>query len=235
MKKKINILICGAQGRVGKELVTLLGTDTRVDQVFLLDRSYGVNKRQNEFVNISDLKSFSIDLIIDFSSPELLSRVVDFATGKKIPLVSGTTGLAKKDFAKLKRASAKIPVLWAANMSLGIAVLNRALLAFSAIREFDYQIEEFHHNKKVDNPGGTALALQAQLEKVLRKKLPKAIGIRGGGIFGVHKVYAMSEDEVLCFKHTALTRRVFAQGAIKAANWLLSKKPGLYEIEDVVL
>ncbi|WP_374029484.1 4-hydroxy-tetrahydrodipicolinate reductase [Bdellovibrio bacteriovorus] len=125
-------------------------------------------------------------------------------------------------------------MLWSSNMSLGVAVLNEALKSLSAISHFDFQIEELHHNKKKDKPSGTAITLQENLEKAVGRELPEALAIRGGGIFGVHKIYAMSDEEVLTFEHTALNRTVFAKGAVQAAEWLVKQKPGLYQIRDVL-
>lgn len=175
------------------------------------------------------------DVLVDFSSLENLKVVTQFATKHGIPLVCGVTGLTKDHKKVLTAASKKTAILWAANMSLGVAVLTEALKVFQGVEGFDFQIEEFHHNKKKDNPSGTAVHLQNELELVRAEKLPPPIGIRGGGIFGVHKVYAMSSEETLCFEHTALNRQVFAKGALRAALWLRSKKPGLYQMRDLLI
>ncbi|MNT06765.1 4-hydroxy-tetrahydrodipicolinate reductase [compost metagenome] len=105
---------------------------------------------------------------------------------------------------------------------------------FSAIQGFDYQIEEFHHNKKKDKPSGTAISLQENLEKAVGRKLPEPLAIRGGGIYGVHKIYAMSDEEVLMFEHSALNRAVFAKGAVEAAMFLAIQTPGLSAIRDAL-
>ena len=119
-------------------------------------------------------------------------------------------------------------------MSLGVAVLTEALEVFSKISQYDFQIEEFHHNRKKDRPSGTAKSLQEKLEHSVGRKLPEPVSIRGGGIFGVHKVHAMAEEEHLVFEHIALNRAVFARGAVEAAQWLCSKKKGFYSMRDVL-
>ena len=119
-------------------------------------------------------------------------------------------------------------------MSLGVAVLNQALELCSQLEGFDFQIEEFHHKRKKDNPSGTAITLQENLEKATERKLPPPIGMRGGGLFGIHKVWAFSEEEALLFEHQALNRAVFARGALKAARWLSQQEPGLYGMKDVL-
>ena len=123
------------------------------------------------------------------------------------------------------------PVFYSANMSLGVAALRKAMQVFNYLSDFDFQIVEFHHNQKKDNPSGTALMLQKALPKSSKSKQP--VGVRGGGIFGIHNVYAMSESEIIEFSHTALNRQVFAKGAVKVAKWLHEQKPGrLYTFED---
>jgi 4-hydroxy-tetrahydrodipicolinate reductase len=119
-------------------------------------------------------------------------------------------------------------------MSLGVAVLKKAIRLFTHLDDFDFQIEEFHHNKKKDRPSGTAIALQEELQKTIpKKKLPEPLVVRAGGIFGIHKVYAVSDEEMLCFEHQALNRRVFAKGAVRAGLWLSKQRPGSYELEDI--
>lgn len=180
-------------------------------------------------------KCAQVDVWIDFSTPEALAEVLKKAAEYKKPVVCGTTGFSKKEKNLLASYSKKIPVLWSSNMSLGVAVLNEAIKSMAAISHFDFQIEEIHHNRKKDKPSGTAITLQENLEKVVNKKLPETLAIRGGGVFGVHKVYAMSDEEVLVFEHSALNRAVFARGAVKAAGWLVrQKKPGLYQMKDVL-
>jgi 4-hydroxy-tetrahydrodipicolinate reductase len=120
-------------------------------------------------------------------------------------------------------------------MSLGVAALAKAIQSLETLKNFDFQVEEFHHSKKKDSPSGTAIFLQSKLEKTVGKKCPHPLSIRGGGIFGVHKIYAMSENEVLCFEHTALNRKLFADGAVTAAIWISSQKKGLYDIQDLIV
>lgn len=180
-------------------------------------------------------KNFAnIDVIIDFSSVEMFSKVLNFAKTEGIPLVSGVTGISTAQQKELAKVAKTIPVLWAPNMSLGVAALTEALSAFKGISHFDFQIEELHHNKKKDKPSGTALHLQKVLEKSVGKKCPEPLAIRGGGIFGEHTIYAMSENEVIKFTHTALNRKLFAEGSLQAARWLVGKKVGLYELKDIL-
>lgn len=220
--KMINVGLLGISGRMGQEIAEVLKTTPGVKLTYSPLRGEKWNTQ----------KASEVQVWIDFSSPEALQELLKKVKDK--PIVSGTTGLSESEHKILKKQSAKQPILWASNMSLGVAVLNEALHAFKAISHFDFQIEEFHHNKKKDNPSGTAITLQENLKKAVQKKLPEPIGIRGGGIFGIHKIHAMSDEEVVTFEHTALNRRVFAKGAVMAATWLVKKSPGYYQIRDVL-
>lgn len=222
--KKIKIGIVGANGRMGQEIAKVVEQSPRCDLYYALTRSEALDTK----------RAAQVDVWIDFSSPEALKSVLKMAEKNKTPVVCGTTGLSASQKKMLEASAKKIPVLWSSNMSLGVAVLNEALKSLAAISHFDFQIEEFHHNKKKDKPSGTAITLQENLEKAVGRKLPEALAIRGGGIFGVHKIYSMSDEEVLVFEHTALNRTVFAKGSVQAAEWLLKQKPGFYQIRDVL-
>jgi 4-hydroxy-tetrahydrodipicolinate reductase len=120
-------------------------------------------------------------------------------------------------------------------MSLGVAVLKKALSVFKATKHFDFQVEEWHHRHKKDSPSGTAIYLQTELEKVIERPCPPAMVMRAGGIYGVHKIYAASDEEIIQFEHTAINRTVFARGALVAAQWLHHKPKGCYSMDDVIL
>ncbi|KHD88587.1 MAG: dihydrodipicolinate reductase [Bdellovibrio sp. ArHS] len=222
--KKIKIGVVGPGGRMGQEIVSVVDANPRCELFYPLNRDEKFDSK----------KAAQVDVWIDFSSPEALKDVLKRAAEHKTPVVCGTTGFSKKEKDLLNKYSKKIPVLWSSNMSLGVAVLNEALKNLAAISHFDFQIEEIHHSRKKDKPSGTAITLQENLEKAVGKKLPEAVAIRGGGVFGVHKVYSMSDEEVLVFEHSALNRTVFAKGAVQAAEWLIKQKPGLYQIRDVL-
>jgi 4-hydroxy-tetrahydrodipicolinate reductase len=180
------------------------------------------------------VKPAGIDVVIDFSTPAGLSDALAWAVENHKPLVSGTTGLNAADRAKLKKAAVRIPILYSANMSLGIAALMAMIEALGAVADWDFQIEETHHKLKKDSPSGTALLLQEKLEKVTGRKLPKPNALRGGGVPGIHEIHAMGPDEALVLQHTAFNRKVFAQGALNAARWLFDNKaPGLYDLSDL--
>ena len=225
-KKSKCLGLIGASGRMGVEIVSLL--EEKKIPWLALSRE-----------DLNSTHSYALGGLIDFSTASAVPKVVTFARRRKLPVVSGTTGPGIEKV--YRRLGQEVPVLWSANMSLGVAVLKASLEALRKLEsqtDFDYQVEEFHHNRKLDSPSGTALALQSKLGSVLtpqqKKNLHEPVAMRLGGIYGVHKVHAVSNEEWLCFEHQALSRRVFAQGAITAALWLLQKKRGFYTLEDLL-
>lgn len=230
---KIKVAVIGANGRMGQEIAHFLNSQKSAEASLGIVRKGKADNFKKSANNLSEKDFKDIDVIIDFSSLEMMSEVLDFSKKIKRPLVSGITGISSKEEKALKNASQTIPVLWAPNTSLGVATLVKAMESLQMIKNFDFQIEELHHNKKKDSPSGTALFLHKEMEKIVGKKCPEPVAIRGGGIFGIHKVYAMSDNEVLCFEHSALNRKLFAEGAVFAALWLAKKGKGLYRMQDM--
>lgn len=231
--KQINVAVVGAAGKMGKEILEVLKGSKEFTPYLAIARKGKVDG-YNKSAPINQADFSRVDVIIDFSSPEILPQVLEVAMKTKTPLVCGTTGITDIHKKNLETTSKKIPILWAPNMSLGVAILRKALVALQSADGFDIQVEEIHHKHKKDRPSGTAKIIQADLEKITEKKLPAPLVVRGGGVFGIHKIYAHSADEALCFEHQALNRRVFAAGAVRAARWIIKKKPGLFTIEDVI-
>jgi 4-hydroxy-tetrahydrodipicolinate reductase len=227
-KPKLKVVVVGATGRMGQEICELL-SESSLEIVGKIGKS-----GEDVISDISKLKA-QADVVIDFSTPELLAKIANWCEKNETPLVSGTTGFAKAEKSQLEKLSKKVPVLWAPNMSLGIAILSRLIENLSEMwPQADYQIEELHHRNKKDIPSGTALSLQEVLEKKNGLKLKEPVSIRGGGIFGIHKLWAMGEEETITIEHTALNRRVFAKGAIQAAQWIVGQRAGMYTIQDVL-
>ncbi len=229
MKK---LAIIGISGRMGAELLALAPE-------FDFKVTSGVSRRSLESTltvvsSCEKLKPADVDIVIDFSLPELTKGVAEWCKANQKPLVSGVTGLKDPERNALAEAAEKTPVLWAPNMSLGVAVLARMLAKLSLLDGFDFQIEELHHNRKKDKPSGTAVFLQERLKEAVKADVPDPLAIRGGGIFGIHRIWAMGEEETLTLEHTAMNRRVFARGAMKAAQWLIQRQPGLYKMDDVL-
>jgi 4-hydroxy-tetrahydrodipicolinate reductase len=229
--KKVGVL--GASGKVGKEINIILKEKGLIPFLGI----YSNNKPQ-DYLNIAqDITAElagQVDLWIDFSLPESFEKFIPKIAKYNKPIVSGTTGITEQQKTLLTQAAKTCPVLWSSNMSLGIAVLTEAMEAFKKIKHFDFQIEELHHIRKKDAPSGTAITLQQKLTNVIEKEIPAPLAIRGGGIFGIHKVWAMSEQEVITIEHQALNRRVFAEGAVFAGLKLAGRPAGLYGMKDVL-
>ena len=187
-----------------------------------------------KFQNNSFPVKSEIDVVIDFSSPELFRKTLKWATENKVPMVSGTTGITEEDLATLKVSSKIIPILWSANMSPGLNLLLELIPKLAVLEDYDFQVEEFHHKHKLDRPSGTAKMLQEELKVHLKKEIPEPMVGRGGGIFGIHKVWMMTDEEYLIIEHTALNRKIFARGALRCAEWLINQSSGLYKMRDMM-
>ena len=190
------------------------------------------------------------DICIDFSGVGALPRLADYIRRTKTPLLSGTTGLTEPDFSVLRELSREVPVIWAANYSTGIAVLRKILRDYAAVlSDWDKEILEIHHNQKADAPSGTAKILLAELdpasqalavhgrEGLCGKRKAEEIGVfalRGGTVAGEHQVHFFGEDETLVLTHRAASRRIFAAGAVRAAEALAACAPGYYNLDELI-
>ena len=193
------------------------------------------------------------DVVIDFSHPSVLSPLLDYALKKNLPVVLCTTGYSKDQVEELKKASEQIPVFYSRNMSLGINLLIELCkkAAFVLGDQFDIEVIEKHHNKKIDAPSGTALMIADHISSVMpeemryvydrhsqRKKREKQeIGlhaVRGGTIVGEHEVVFAGHHEVLSISHSAQSKEVFATGSINAAVYLANQPAGLYDMSDLL-
>lgn len=192
------------------------------------------------------------DVIIDFSHPSNFESILSYAKKNNLPIIMATTGLSGEQREELKNAAESIPVFFSANMSLGINLLIKLAKDATKILEKDYDIEiiEKHHNKKLDAPSGTALAIADAIADTMsddanyvyerhsvRKQRDKnEIGIhavRGGTIVGEHEVIFAGTDEIITLSHSAASREVFAQGAVKAAIFMNGKPKGFYSMDDL--
>lgn len=190
------------------------------------------------------------DAVIDFSHPDNLTKTLSYAKEKGVPAVIGTTNLTPGQKMEIEEAAKLAPVLYAANYSLGVCVMKRACkMLYDALGEdFDVEIVETHHNKKADAPSGTAKALADAMDP--DEAIPRIYGregavgargreigihaVRGGTVAGEHRVMFFGEDETLEIRHEAISRKIFAKGAYRAARWLQGRPNGLYSMENVL-
>lgn len=233
--KKIRVGIFGASGKMGREIQNILATSGELEASVGVSPSPKVDGFKVFSRDLEESLASEADLWIDFSLPPGFEKILSSCVRWKKPLVSGTTGLNSNQKNQLQEAGKVIPVLWSSNMSLGVVALKKAMNALGGLNGFDFQIEEIHHNKKIDKPSGTAITLQEHLQSVIGPHpLPEPISMRGGAVVGIHKVWAFSQEEMLCFEHQALSRSVFAKGATWAAQQLILRPPGLYTLEDLI-
>ena len=249
----LNIGIYGGSGRVGSLLIKNLQNDevARVSAVHVLE-GIEIDVPGAVVTNDLDMLIENSEVIIDFTLPEGTQALLEKLLITPKPLVSGTTGLNDHQMNLLKEVSQKAPVLYATNMSLGIAILKRLVsIASEKLRDFDIEIVEMHHRYKKDAPSGTALTLAEFAAKArgldlnevrvsgrdgnIGERTKDEIGVfalRGGDIVGRHTVGFYNDGEFLELNHTATSRDTFAKGAIRAAKWVVSQEPGLYTIDE---
>ena len=196
-------------------------------------------------------KKLEYDAIIDFSHFSLIEDVLNAALLKKVPLVIATTGHTKEQLDSIENASTEVPIIKATNTSFGVTIVNEVVaFATRLLKDFDIEIIEKHHNRKIDAPSGTAMTLLEKVEENLdgnynivygrkdySKRTEKEIGvhaIRGGNIVGEHTVVYAKNDEIIEIKHEALSRKMFSDGAVKAVMYLNGKSAGKYTMKDVL-
>lgn len=198
-----------------------------------------------------DLTNEKGDIIIDFSHFSRIPNMLNFAVNNNIPIVICTTGYDDKILSQIKEASSKIPILLSSNTSIGINLMNDLVSKMAEnLNGFDIEIIETHHNKKVDSPSGTAKTLFNAINQTLENKMNLINGregnhkrdkneigihsIRGGSVVGEHRVIFYGDDEAIEIKHSAMSKKIFVYGAIKAAKFLIGKKSNLYGMKDVL-
>lgn len=248
----LKVLISGCNGHMGRVVAQVCREAGDVEPVAGFDL---LGTENGEFPVFSAPDTFrgQADVLIDFSSPAALPALLDFGVSRGVPLVLATTGYSEQQCAAVDAAAERIPVFRSGNMSFGINVLMALVTkAAAALDGFDLEIVERHHNRKVDAPSGTALMLaQAaaeglpyspeyvyERESVRKPRGRQEIGIssvRGGSIVGDHEVLFAGRDEVIELRHSAMSREVFASGALRAARFLAGVSgPGLYSMQDLV-
>ncbi len=244
----INAAIVGCNGKMGYFVAQALSENKNAQTLFGVD-AYGESKFDFPVYKSFDEAQQKPGVIIDFSNPAALDGMLSYAIANSVPCVICTTGYSAGQIEKIREASKKIAVFYSGNMSLGINLLIALSKQAAKVLgdSFDIEIVEKHHNLKVDAPSGTALmiadAISGTLENepqyvydrhAYRKKRSKnEIGIhsvRGGTIVGEHEVIFAGHDEVVTLTHQAQSKEVFAAGAVNAAVFLASQKPGMYDM-----
>ena len=238
-------------GRMGKEIIEVAKKQEDVKIVCGFDLNENIENGFPVYNNLEKIKE-KVDIIIDFSVPVATFEILKYAKKNKVPVVIATTGFSKEQLEQIEELSKEIPIFRSANMSLEINLMADILQKIAEVlKESDIEIIETHHNKKVDSPSGTAILLADAINKVFNgeknynfdrmqkreKRDKKEIGfssVRGGNIVGEHTVQFFGENETLEITHKSYSRQVFAEGALKAAKFLVKQKAGFYNMEDLV-
>ena len=249
----VKVIISGCNGHMGRVVESICNSTPGVEVVAgfdilgSTDRPFPIYTSPAQFTG-------EADAVIDFSSPAALDGLLAFSKATKTPLVLATTGHSPEQLAQVGAAALEVPIFRSANMSLGINVLLELVKKAAAVLgdSYDIEIVERHHRRKVDAPSGTALMIADaaasacgheteyvfERHSVRQPRDKKEIGIsavRGGTIVGEHEIIFAGHDEIMEIKHTALSREIFAQGAVEAAKFMATvQAPGLYDMSMLV-
>lgn len=247
----LNVILSGANGRMGKVLQTLIAQQTEMQVVAGIDRE-AFEANFPTYQTIADCRE-SADVVIDFSHYSAVPDVLTYCVDHKLPVVIATTGLTDEVKTQLISASKETAVFFSANMSIGINLLAKAIREITPLLEDEFNIEivEKHHNQKKDAPSGTALLLADAVNDAVEEPKTYIYGrhgndlenplselgihaVRGGTIPGEHTVIYAGPDEVIELNHLALSRDIFASGAVKAAKYVSQKAIGLFDMEKLI-
>jgi 4-hydroxy-tetrahydrodipicolinate reductase len=254
--KKINLAITGCLGRMGQQLIKSSRSNKNFKLVALTENRPINKKMAGIKIDLNTDQTFSeADIIIDFTIPKCTLDILKIASRLKKKVVIGTTGFTQKEENLIKKYSKKISILKAGNMSLGVNLLMYLTEVASKSLSDDYlsKVLEVHHKHKKDYPSGTALMLGRGIANGKNKKFYNLIGkkflnnksfpygkkinfnsVRKGEIIGEHEVTFSTGKEVIKLNHEAFDRALYSDGALTAAKWIISKKPGLYSMRDLL-
>ncbi len=247
------VIMHGCNGAMGQVITSMARESEELEIVAGVDPKHGHDNGYPVYASLEECRE-EADVIVDFASAKAVDGLLDYCVRTGLPVVLCTTGLSQEQKKHVEEAAKKTAVLRSANMSLGVNLLMKLVQdAAKALAGagFDIEIVEKHHNRKMDAPSGTALALADSVNEAMgeeyhyvydrstrrQKRDPKEIGIsavRGGSIVGEHDVIFAGMDEVVTLSHTAYSRGIFAKGALEAARFLAGRAPGLYTMADVL-
>lgn len=250
----VKVILSGCGGTMGKVIASLIPSDASSEIVAGVDPAGATGAESFPVYPAVDQVSEEADVIIDFSHPSALSSILEYCRSHKgTAAVLCTTGYTQEQVEQIKNAAKECPLFYSRNMSLGINLLIQLAKKAQAVLgdAFDIEILEMHHNQKIDAPSGTALmiadALSAEADQPMeyvydrhaqrKKRDSHEIGlhaVRGGTIVGEHEVIFAGRHEVLKISHSAQSKELFANGAVRAAAFMKGKQPGLYDMSDML-
>jgi 4-hydroxy-tetrahydrodipicolinate reductase len=250
-----NVILCGCGGRMGQAIVRAAEDDQDLRILAGIDVNAGALQAACKFPVYQSVSEIPVhaDVIIDFSHHTALPSLLEYGVATGTPIVVATTGHTDGEKAMMLEASKKVAIFFSGNMSIGINLLIELCKQASSMlgEDFDVEIIEKHHNNKLDAPSGTAMMIAEALaderegetefvydrHEVRRKRSPSEIGIhaiRGGTIVGEHDVIFAGNNEIVTLSHTATSREIFANGALKAALFMVGKSAGMYSMTDLI-
>lgn len=262
MRPKLTVV--GACGRMGRITLSLAAEEGHFEIAGAVERQAHpdlgadisrLTAAEGTAVQVDCSFPDTCDVVVDFSGAEAADATVDFCVDKKVPLVMGTTGLSQEQKKKIENAAKIIPLIYGTNMSVGMNILFSLVGKAASMlgKGYDIEIVEQHHRFKKDAPSGSALTLAENICKATGRDYPGCLSlgrsgkdalrkkgdigihaVRAGDIAGKHDVFFSTLGETVCLSHNAHTRQGFARGALRAAGWLIDKKPGLYTMADVL-
>ena len=254
--KKINLTVTGCLGIMGQQIIKSSKKNKEFKLVSLTENRVINRKVAGLKLNLNNFEAFkNTNVIIDFTVPKCTLDVLKIASKLKKKVVIGTTGFTKKEENLIKKFSKKIPILKAGNMSLGVNLLMylTEIASKSLSNNFLSKVYEVHHKHKIDFPSGTALMLGQGIADGKGKNFYNLIGkkylnkksfpysnkinfnsIRKGEVIGEHEVRFSSGKEIIRLNHESFDRSLYSEGALTAAKWLMTKKPGLYSMRDLL-
>lgn len=244
----MKVIVNGALGKMGKEVLACIEKDEALTLLCAIDPGFAiVHEKQMTAFPAYDIGA---DVIIDFSHHTAIGAVADYAEKFGTAVILCTTGQTEEELARVSDLATKVPVFFSANMSMGVALLTELAKKTAAVfPDADIEIIEKHHSAKLDAPSGTALML-ANAIKTVRQSLTLMLGrsgrhqrekneigihaVRAGSIVGEHDVIVATKNEIITVSHSAMSRSVFADGAIAAAKWICGKNAGMYSMQDMI-
>ena len=239
----LNILLNGAKGKMGTAITNYIKNNPEFNLLYCIDKEnsdmfHKINKKP--------------DLIIDYSTPSGCFSSLNYAVENLVPIIVATTGFSKTEEIKIKEFSEAIPIFKSSNMSYGIALFsNISALMAKKLKNYDIEVIEKHHRNKIDAPSGTAVMIADNICRMCKKKYKYVFSrtnnqsrlsndeigfssIRGGSLVGEHSVLFLSDNETIEITHTAYSRNIYVEGTIRAAKFILTKKNGLYSMQDLL-
>ena len=254
--RKINLAITGYMGRMGQQLIKSLRVNKSFKLVSLTENKIINKKISGIKPSLNTANAFKkANVIIDFTIPKCTLEVLKIAAKQKKRIVIGTTGFNKREENLIKKLSKQIPILKAGNMSLGVNLLIylTEIVSKSLGSNFLSKVNEVHHKHKIDYPSGTALMLGKGIASGKNKKFYSLMGnkylnkksfpfsskinfnsVRKAAVIGEHEVSFSSGKEIIRLNHESFDRALYSEGALTAARWLMTKKPGLYSMRDLL-